>query len=308
MSGYSGSEAEGGAGSVLGGNFREWKSPTMQEVEGRESGARFGTAEAPALAKNSQALSENEKLQKRLENRRNEVQKAYTRLSLGEHSEKDKERFRYYGRLDLSGEAELAHIGRLKYTGRITREKMTRKDYEELLREKSRKGFKRRAKGRLLFHGVKAVANEETVQEDDLTGSMKRSIRRTGRAPMAGTRRNIRTVKRQNNVYIRLDQAKQREQVLRDKRERLLSDAKKKERRDQIRAPKSREQKKKLKKQMVQMRAREEGNFLRRTKQGILIKRRARKVRRQAVKRTMSTIFALAGLGTLFSSSASFCS
>ena len=35
-----------------------------------------------------------------------------------------------------------------------------------------------------------------------------------------------------------------------------------------------------------------------RSKQGILIKRRARQVRRQAVKRTMSTLFALAGIMT----------
>jgi murein DD-endopeptidase MepM/ murein hydrolase activator NlpD len=278
-----------------------WKSPTIQEVESRESGGiTFGTAETPKLAKNSRALSENEKLQQRLESRRKDIQKGYTRFSAGEHSTNEKVRLRYYGRLDLTGEAELAHLGRLKYTGRITREKMTRDEYEKLLNRRGRKSFKRRTKGRLLFHGIKTITDEETLSEDELTASMKRNIRRTGRVAMAGTRRNIRTIKSQNNIYARLDQTRQREQVLRDKRERLLSDAKKKERKKQLRDEKSREQKKKLKKQMVQLQVQEEGNFFRRTKQGILIKRRAKKVRKQAVKRTMSTIFALAGIGVFF--------
>lgn len=278
-----------------------WESPMMQKMSSGESGGiTFGTAETPKLAKNSQALSENEKLQQRLEGRRKDVQKGYTRLSLGDHSADEKVRLRYYGRLDLTGEAELAHLGRLKYTGRITREKMTRKEYEKLLSRKGRKEFKRRAKGRLLFHGIKTLVDEETLSEDELSGSVKRSIKRTGRLAMVGVRRDIRTIKKQNNAYISLEQAKQRGQVLRDKRERLLSDAKKKEEKDQLRAAKSRKQKRKLKKQMVQMRVREEGNFFRRTWQGLLIKRRARKVRRQAVKRTMSTIFALAGIGTFF--------
>lgn len=238
-----------------------WESPTMQKMSSGESGGiTLGTAETPKLAKNSQALSENEKLQQKLEGRRKDVQKGYTRLSLGDRSADEKVRLRYYGCFDLTGEAELAHLGRLKYTGRITREKMTRKEYEKLLSRKSRKGFKRRTKGRLLFHGIKTLADEETLSEDELSGSMKRSIKRTGRMAMAGVRRDIRTIKKQNNVYIRLEQAKQRGQVLRDKRERLLSDAKKKEQKDQLRAAKSRKQKRKLKKQMVQMRVREEGN------------------------------------------------
>lgn len=279
-----------------------WKSPAMRSVEARESGGiHLGTAEASELAKNSRTIADNEHLQQRLDSRRKMIQKGYTRFSMGEYSAKDKVRLKYYGRLDLTGDADV-HIGRLKYTGRITREKMTRQDYEERLGKRSRKAFKRRAKGRLLFRGLMTVAaaDGEMLAEDDLAGGVKRSIKRTGRAAMMGTRRNIRTVKKQNNVYARLEQTKRRGQVLRDKRERLLADAEKKERRDKLRDAKSREQKKKLKKQMVQLRVQEEGNFFRRARQGILIRRRARKVRRQAVKRTMSTVFALAGLGTFF--------
>lgn len=336
-SGYASYENRNGSGFMPGGETAQaWQSPTMQDVASRGAGGiTFGTAETPKLARNSQALLENEKLQHSLEDRRKYVQKGYTQLSTGDYAAKDKMRLRYYGRLDLTGETELAHLGRLKYTARITRGKMTQKDYEELLNRRSRRSFKRRAKGRLLFRGIRTVAEEETLAEDEMSGSMKRSVRRTGRVASAGVRKNIRTIKSQNNIYVRLDQAKQKEQVLRDKRKRLTlregrkqdkdnlrrherqqqgkqgtffqdrrqrllpnTETERKRQRDKVRAAKSREIKRKLKKRMVQMRVREEGNFFRRTKQGILIKRRARQVRRQAVKRTMSTVLALAGIIT----------
>lgn len=276
-----------------------WRTPTMQDVESVGAGRpMFGNAEIPELAKNTQAMLKNEELQERLESRRKYVQKGYTRFSLGGQSTKEKEKFRYYGRLfDFTREErELADWGRLKYSGRVVREKMDRKEYGKLLNRQSKRSFKRRTRRRLLFHGIKTAADDETMQEDELTGRMKQSVRRTGRIAAASTRRNIRTIKYHNNVYNRLVQAKDRERVLRDKRTRLLNDAKRKQQKDKIRAANSRAQRKKLKKQMVQMRVREEGNFFRRTKQGILIKRRAKKVRQQAVKRTLSTVFSISGL------------
>lgn len=292
-----GSMAEIGE-SVWGGT--EWKSPSMVEVGSRATSSdSFGKAEAPKLWANTQALSENEALQQKLEGKRRHVQKGYTRFSLEKHSTNEKLKFRYYGRLDLTREGEIAHFGRLKYSGRISREKMTSEDYEALFRKQGKKGFRRRTTGRLLFRGIKTIAEDESLSEDDLSGSMKRGIRRVRRAVMMGVRSNVRTLKRQNNIYHRLDLAKQQEQVLRDKRSRLLSDASRKQQRDAIRAASSREQKKKLKKQMVQMRAREEGNFFTRLQQNRLVKRRAKKLRQQAVKRTLSTVFSICGL-TLF--------
>lgn len=274
----------------------QWKSPMMQDVESAGADSlMFGTVETPELAKNTQALLENEKLQERLEGRRKTIQKGYSRYSVGKQSTGEKSRLRYYGKLDFTGEDEFT-IGRLKYSGSIRREKMTLEDYEELLRRKGKRAFKRQTRGRLLFHGVKTVVADETLSDDKLTGRMKQSARRTGRIVRVTGRKSIRTLKRQNNIYMRLEQAKQREKVLLDKRERLLTDAKRKQQKDQIRAANSRAQKRKLKKQMVQMRVREEGNFFQRTKQGFLIKRRAKKVRQQSIKRTLSTVFAISGL------------
>ena len=284
-------------GSIEGGT--EWRSPSMVEVGARATSAgNLGAAEAPKLWANTQALSENEALQQELEGKRKYVQKGYTRFTLGEHSTEEKLKTRYYGRLDLTGE-DIVKFGRLKYSGRVVQEKMTREDYEALLSKQGKKGFRRRTTGRLLFRGIKNVAEDE-LSEDDLTGSMKRVTRRAGRIAATSTRRNIRTLKQQNNVYYRLDLAKQKEQVLKDKRSRLLTDASRKQQKDAIRSAKSREQKKRLKKQMVQMRALEEGNFFTRMQQNRLVKRRARKLRQQTVKRTLSTVFSLCGLAFFF--------
>lgn len=295
------SEAGNGSGGVAtDGDSPQWKSPTMREVGLAGTASRmFGPDETPELSKNTQALLKNEKLQEELEGRRKTVQKGYRRYSMGDQSTEERLRLRYYGKLDLTGEDKLT-IGRLKYSGSIRREKMTREDYEELLSRRGRRSFRRRTKGRLLFHGVKTVMDEGNISEDELTGGMKRGLRRTRRIVTAATRRNIRTLKSQHSIYARLDRAKEKEQVLRDKRDRLLSDAKRKRQKEQIREAQSRAQKKKLKKQMVQMRAQEEGSFLRRTRHNMFVKRRAKKVRRQAVKRTLSTIISVLGLLGVF--------
>lgn len=277
-----------------------WKSPTMEDVESAGSGNRmFGTAEAPALSKNSTDLLKKQERQEKLEEKRKTVQKGYSRYSLGKHSTKEKEALRYYGRLNITGENEVK-AGRLKYHLRVDRMKMNRADYDELLRRKGKRSFRRREGGRLLFHGAKTAAEDDSIAEDEIAGDMRRKSRRAGRLVMMTGRKSIRTLKQQNNVYARLDLAKQREQVLRDKRERLLSDAKKKQQKEELRAAKSRAQKKKLKKQMVQMRVQEEGNFFRRTRQGILVKRRARKLRQQTRKRVLSTIFSIGGVFLFF--------
>lgn len=225
-----------------------WKSPTMEDVESAGAGARmFGTAEAPELSKNSRELLKNQELQEKLEGKRKTVQKGYSRYSMGKYSTKEKEAFRYYGRLNITGENEVK-AGRLKYHLRVDRVKMNRADYEELLRRKGKRSFRRREGGRLLFHGVTIAVEDESIAEDEVSRDMKKNLRRADRLVMVTGRKSIRTLKQQNNVYARLDLAKQKEQVLRDKRERLLSDAKKKQQKEELRAAKSRAQKKKLKK------------------------------------------------------------
>lgn len=277
-----------------------WKSPTMEDVESAGTGGRIlGTAEAPELSKNSRELLKNQELQEKLEGKRKTVQKGYSRYSMGKYSTKEKEAFRYYGRLNITGENEVK-AGRLKYHLRVDRVKMNRADYEELLRRKGKRSFRRREGGRLLFHGVTIAVEDESIAEDEVSRDMKKNLRRADRLVMVTGRKSIRTLKQQNNVYARLDLAKQKEQVLRDKRERLLSDAKKKQQKEELRAAKSRAQKKKLKKQMVQMRVQEEGNFFRRARQGILVKRRAKKLRKQTRKRVLSTVFSIGGIFLFF--------
>ena len=242
------------SGGNTGGGGIEWKSPSMVEVGTKASYSGFyGSAEAPNLSKNSEALYKNQALQEKLESKRGNIQKKYTRYTVGKHSTKEKEKlkYRYYGRLNITGETTDS-FGPLKHVERIAKEKMTTEDYAERLRRKDKRGLTRRTTGRLLFRGTKTILDDESLSEDELTGSMKRDIKRAGRVTAVIGRRSVRTFKMQNNIYRRLDLAKQKEQVLKDKRSRLLSDDLKKQQKDEIRAAQTRAQKKKLKKQMVQ--------------------------------------------------------
>ncbi len=267
---------------ALGGITPDWKSPALRELEGKRDPFRntlsLGQAETPALQVNTYALQKNKELQKKLESKREDVQRGYTRFSL-KYGEKElsttpKVKFNYFGRLNISSgkEHELAHIGRLKYSGEVRREKMTRTDYWIRQKKIDEKRFKRRVTGRLLFRESKAVVEDEDLAEDDTVRRMKRIVRNSGGMAATATRRNVRRVRLQNNVYYRWELAHQHEQVLKDKRTKLLTDAKRKEQKKALREAKTREQKRKQKKQMVQQRAREEGNFIRRTRQNRLVR------------------------------------
>lgn len=297
----------------------EWKSPAVRGLEagkgmsgdqaaggtvfgnGLDTGDSFGTAEASELWKNTDALQKNEELLNKLEGRRGDVQRGYTRLALGRHSTKGKVSFNYYGRFNISGEEkELLHLGRLKFYGQVAQEKMTKKDYEDILKEKEKKQFKRRMKGRLAFRGAKAVVEEETLAEDEMFGTAKRYIKRGRRIASMGVRRSIRTLKLQNNTYYRLELAKEKQIVLQDKRDRLMSEEKRRQQKEALKSARSKEQKKKLKKQMVQQRAMEQGNFIIRSRQNRLVKKRAKKLRQKAVKKTLATVFSTAVLILFF--------
>lgn len=259
------------------------------------------TAEAPELWKNTAALQKNEELQEKLDNKRKYIQKGYTRLVVygngKEWATKPRLQFSYTGKMRLSEETvELRRHGRLQYEGKVIRRKMTRNDYNEQLQKKDKCAFRQRMTGRLLYHKGRALFNNESVAEDENMTAAKRMARGTALMAATGVRRNIRTIKLQDNVYARLELAEQHNHVLHDKRQRLISRSNRKMWEEQIRSAQSREQKKKLKKQMVQKRAKEEGNFLQRTKHQFMVKKTAREYRRRAVKRTLSTLFSIAGL------------
>lgn len=279
-----------GGNAIVAAGSGEWKSPTRREVE--------MVAETPDLWRNSKAIRDNEALREKLSSKRKDVQRGYTRLSDGENPAKDKLKFNYYGRINLANTEEvgLGHIGRLRYSGHVVRQKMTQADYEDFLRKRGIRSFRRRNRGRVLLRGMKTALGEESLSEDELTGAMKRGLRQGGRVLMAVNRHSIRTIKKQNNIYARYATANTKGQVLQDKRERLLSKTEKKQQRKEIREAASKAQKKKLKKQMAAQRVREEGHFFQRVNQNRLIKKRARRMRQQAVKKTLSTVVASVGV------------
>ncbi len=285
----------------------ESKSPVSGEgpPDGRMSSPdKYGismTAEAPELWKNTAALQKNEALQEKLDGRRKYIQKGYTRLAFygneKERATKPRLQFTYTGKIRLSEDkVELLSVGRLKYEGKVIRTKMTREDYEGQLKQKDKRAFQKRVKGRLLFHAGQTLVSNSTIAEDENMIIARRMTSGTAMLTAAGIRHNIRTLKLNDNVYTRLELAEKHNEVLHNKRQRLFSKSNRKMQKDKIREAQSREQKKKLKKQMVQRRAKEEGNFLQRAKQQFLVKKTASEYRRRAVKRTLATAFSTAGL------------
>lgn len=315
--------ADAGASSIIPisseNSSADWKSPAVRGLEagnwpavhkeadrpgssaGLDTSGSFGTAESSKLWKNTYALQKNEELQNKLEGRRRDVQRGYTRLTLGKYSTKPKLNFNYYGRFNISGdELELAHLGRLQWSGRVIREKMTRKDYEAILRKREKKQFARRTKGRLLFRGAKAVVEDETLAEDETFGDARRAVKRGRRTAAMSARRSIRTLKLQNNMYYRLELSKEKQTVLQDKRGRLMSEEKRRRQKEALKSARSKEQKKKLKKQMVQQRAIEQGNFIIRNRHSRLVKKRAKELRQKAIKKTLATVSSTVCLIILF--------
>lgn len=259
------------------------------------NGITFGTAEAGGLAANSYKLSRNEAKAAKLDDKRKYVQRYYTRFTL---KTKDKDistipklQYNYYGRIRLNEKKDdLWHLGRVKYEGQIVREKMNRKDYNDRLRKKEKKAFRRRVAGRLLYRKASSLLDNESLKEDESISSLKHGAKHATRAMAMNVRSSIKTLRLQNNVYARLEQANMHRQVLLDKRERLHARDVKAKYKAQMREAQSRKQKQELKKKMVQQRAREEGNFFRRTKHQLMIKKTSREVRHRAVKRVLSTI------------------
>lgn len=277
----------------------------------------FGTAEAspkwnstPIALKRIKHLQEkNEQLQEKLEDKRRYVDEVSTQLTVGNTTFKRKKRYKHYesagfdrlakhvrlGTVDEHLTAKSKH-GRLQYDINVSRRKRTFADHEEQISAADKRNFKRRVTGRLLFHNAKTLVEDATASEDEMIGSMKRTLKRTGRAAAFSARRNIRTIRLRDNVYANLELAAMQDQVLKDKHDRLLSDARRKEQKKQIKEAQSREQKKKLKKQMVQQWAKEEGGIIRRTKHNILVKRRAKAYQAKSRRKILAVASSTVGL------------
>lgn len=284
---------EGAAPSSSGGLL----SGTSQKYNGNN----IGTTEAGALTDYSYNLFKNEKKIEKLDGKRKYVHRSYTQLVLKsgdmDISTKPRLKFNYYGKIRQSENTEeLLRVGRVRYEGQVVREKMNCKDYNGRMKDKEKKAFQRRAAGRLMFKKGRSLVNNENIADDENISLLKHGAKRAVRVTAINTRSSIKTLRLQNNVYARLEQANMHRQVLLDKRERLHARDVKAKYKAQMREAQSRKQKQELKKKMVQQRAREEGNFFRRTKNQFMVKKASREYRRKAVKRTLATVCSAATL------------
>lgn len=173
--------------------------------------------------------------------------------------------------------------------------KATKQDYDEYLKKQTRHRIKKEITGRLLFRKTTELLRDESVPEDELTEDMKRRTGRFVRGQIYLTRHNVRTLKKYNSVYYRLEFAQNKQQLLALKRQRLQQRKQKEEMKKRIREARSREQKRKLKKAMVQYQRAESGSFIRRTRQNILTGRKKRQYEKQVRKRVSKIVFAASG-------------
>ncbi len=173
--------------------------------------------------------------------------------------------------------------------------KATKRDYDEYLGKQTRRRVTREAAGRLLFRKTKGLLEDERIPEDENIGELKRRTGRFVRGQVYMTRHNIRTLKKYCSPYYRLEFIQSRQQLLDLRRKRLQGRKRKEEQKRKIREAASKEQKKKLKKAMVQYRRAENGNFIRRTRQNILTGRKKRQYEKQVRKHVSKIVFAASG-------------
>ncbi|MCM1103265.1 MAG: M23 family metallopeptidase [Clostridium sp.] len=176
----------------------------------------------------------------------------------------------------------------------------TKQDYDEYLRKQSGRRIRREAAGRLLFRKTKDLLNDESMSEDELAGDLKRRTGRLVRGQIYMTRHNRRTLKKYRSPYYRLEFYESRQQLLDMKRKRLQDRKRKEDAKKKIREAASREQKRKLKKAMVQYQKAENGSFLRRTRQNILTGRKKRQYQKQVRKHVSKIVFAASGIFVSF--------
>lgn len=172
---------------------------------------------------------------------------------------------------------------------------LTKREYDEYLGKQSRRRIEREAAGRLLFRKTTELLKDERMRDDEMAGELKKRTSRLLRGQVYLTRRNIRTLKKYNSAFYRLEFAQNSQQLLAMKRQRLQQRKQKEELKKKLQEARTREQKKKLKKAMVQHQRAENGNFLRRTRQNILTGRKKRQYEKQVRKHVSKIAFAAAG-------------
>lgn len=181
-------------------------------------------------------------------------------------------------------------VGRLKFERRTTYEKLTRSEYDKNVKDRDKRNFKRRVKGRLLQDRAMSALDDDNIQEDDLSRDYKMALKRGYRMTDFYVRRKTKYLRDTYNPYARLQTLAQRERYHMDQQKRLKDNIDRKAQRDKLREAATKEERKRMKKEMQKQRMEKEGNFIRRTANQLKMTKRSVAYKQQMVKKTLKTL------------------
>lgn len=267
---------------------------------------RFGTAEAPELFHINRQIDSLEKKQDRIRGRL-KYESVTGKSLLGKEVDQLRKK-----RLIFSGEKTVYDSGGRKrriFFKEISREQATEKDYRKLLDYRDRKRFRNRViRGKVHQMGKKFI-NDESIKEDESAAEWKGRGRKYYRGTRRTIERSIRNIKLQNNDYTRLKYMGNQQQLLQMKKERILNKARRETYKSQISSASSQYQKRRLKKEMASAIRKNEGNWIKRIKNQIFVRKRSLEQRVRMTKRIATTVMssltlllilmALLGIGTI---------
>ena len=267
---------------------------------------RFGTAEAPELFHINQQIDSLEKKQDRIRGRL-KYESVSGKSLLGKEVEQLRKK-----RLIFSGEKTVYDSGGRKrriFFKEISRKQADEKDYRNLLNSRDRKRFRNRViRGKVHQMGKKFI-NDESIKEDESATEWKGRGRKYYRGTRRTIERSIRNIKLQNNGYTRLKYMGNQQQLLQMKKERILNKARRETYKSRISSASSQYQKRRLKKEMASAIRKNEGNWIKRIKNQIFVRKRSLEQRVRMTKRIATTVMssltlllilmALLGIGTI---------
>lgn len=253
----------------------------------------YGTVNTPKLLaiKQKQISLENKK--NRIEGRL-KYEKVYGKNLLGKKVHQVRKR-----RLIFPGEKVLLGKHHLFFKETM-REKATEKDYQKILRRENWGKRLRQWKNKKIRKAGRNLLNDENIQEDENFTDLKKNGKKMYRDTRRVVKRNIQTIRLNNNGYTRLKHIQDKQQLLGMKENHLLNKARRDSYKANIRSASSEYQKRKLKKEMASAVRAAEGSWVRRTKNLFLLKKKSTEQKIRAVKRIVSTLLSAAFLLLLF--------
>lgn len=191
-------------------------------------------------------------------------------------------------------------VGRLKFEKRTTYEKLTKSEYDKNVKDRDKRNFKKRVKGRLLQDKAMSALDDDNIREDDLTRDYKMALKRGYRMTDFYVRRKTKYLRDTYNPYARLQTLAQRERYHMDQQKRLQDNLDRKAQRDKLREAATKEERKRMKKEMQKHRVEKEGNFFRRTANQLKMTKRSVAYKQQMVKKTVKTLGAVCSIVGIF--------